>query len=72
MDADKTGLISVEELRQAMAASPDIHMSNEQIDMIIQEVDYFQTKKINYSEFLMATLDVKIFLDDNKLNAIFN
>ena len=36
------------------------------------QVDFFGNKKINYSEFLMATLDVKKFIDDNKLQAIFN
>lgn len=35
-------------------------------------MDYFGNKKINYSEFLMATLDVQAFMDDNKLQAIFN
>ena len=29
-------------------------------------------RKINYTEFLVATLDVKNFLDDNKLQAVFS
>ena len=35
-------------------------------------MDYFGNHKINYSEFLAATLDVKVFLNEDKLNAIFN
>lgn len=35
-------------------------------------MDYFGNHKINYSEFLAATLDVKVFLNDDKLSAIFN
>ena len=35
-------------------------------------MDYFGNHKINYSEFLAATLDVKAFLNDDKLNAIFS
>ncbi len=35
-------------------------------------MDYFGNKKINYTEFLVATLDVKQFLDDNMLQALFN
>jgi len=42
------------------------------VEKIIDEVDYFGNKKINYTEFLVATLDVKSFLDDNKLQAIFS
>jgi calcium-dependent protein kinase len=29
-------------------------------------------KKINYSEFLVATMDVKRFLDEEKLSALFH
>ncbi len=47
-------------------------MTEEQLDRIIDEVDYFGNQKINYTEFLMATLDVRSFMDDNKLRAIFN
>lgn len=47
-------------------------LTEDQIDKIIDEVDYFGNQKINYTEFLMATLDVRSFMDDNKLRAIFN
>lgn len=42
------------------------------MEQIINEVDYFGNHKINYSEFLAATLDVKAFLNEEKLNAIFS
>jgi len=42
------------------------------VDSIIEQVDYFGNKEINYTEFLVATLDVKSFLDDQKLEAIFS
>jgi Ca2+-binding EF-hand superfamily protein len=71
IDKDKTGLINAEELKQAIKQS-DINIPDEQIEKIINEVDYFGNGKINYTEFLVATLDVKHFLDDNKLQAIFN
>ena len=35
-------------------------------------LDYFGNKKINYTEFLVATLDVRAFLDDSKLEALFS
>ena len=71
LDKDKTGLINAEELKQAIKQS-DIKIPEEQIDNIISEVDYFGNKKINYTEFLVATLDVKQFMDDNMLQALFN
>lgn len=58
-------------MRQAIKQA-DLHVSSEQIEQIISEVDYFGNHKINYSEFLAATLDVKAFLNEDKLLAIFN
>ena len=66
LDKDKTGMLNAQELRAALIES-DLNVTNEQIDNIISEVDYFGNGKINYSEFLMATLDVQTFMDDTKL-----
>ena len=38
---------------------------------MIKEVDYHGNGKINYSEFLSATIDLKSFLTQQKLKAIF-
>jgi len=38
---------------------------------MIRDIDTHGNKKINYTEFLMATSDIKILLDDGKLNALF-
>ena len=64
-------MINADELKQAIKAS-DINIPDDQVEKIIDEVDYFGNKKINYTEFLVATLDVKQFLDDNMLQALFN
>jgi len=71
IDADGTGLINADELKKAIMNS-NLNIPDSEIDQIISEVDYFGNKKINYTEFLVATLDVKQFLDDNKLKAMFN
>ena len=39
---------------------------------MIAQVDYHNNKKINYSEFLAATIDIKQFLTDSRLKAVFN
>ena len=58
-------------MKQAIKAS-NIDIPDDQVEQIIDEVDYFGNGKINYTEFLVATLDVKMFMDDNKMQAIFN
>lgn len=40
--------------------------------MILKEIDYQGNGKINYSEFLSATLDIQNFLTDTKLLSVFN
>lgn len=71
IDADGTGLINADELKNAIKKST-LNIPDSEIDSIINEVDYFGNGKINYTEFLVATLDVKQFLDDSKLKAMFN
>ena len=64
-------MINAEELKEAIIRS-NVNIPAEEVEKIIDEVDYFGNKKINYSEFLVATLDVKSFLDESKLKALFS
>ncbi len=50
-------MINVEELRKAIKQY-DLSVTNEQVELIIKEIDYFGNGKINYTEFMTATLDV--------------
>ena len=47
-------------------------ISQSEIESIIKEVDYRGNGRINYSEFLSATIEVDKFLTDKKLKAIFS
>ena len=47
-------------------------MSDSEIREMIGQIDYHNNQKINYSEFLAATIDVKQFLTDSRLKAVFN
>lgn len=47
-------------------------MRPEDVERIVKEIDFADNKRINYSEFLAATINVKDYLDDNRLEAIFN
>ena len=46
-------------------------MSDAEIREMIDQMDYHNNKKINYSEFLAATLDVRSFLTESRLKAVF-
>jgi len=46
-------------------------MSPEEIESIVKELDFADNKKINYSEFIAATINAAEFLTEDKLEAIF-
>ena len=71
IDLDLTGMISVDELRKAIK-NYDLSITDQQVESIIKEIDYFGNGKINYTEFMTATLDVSSALDNCLLNAIFS
>mmetsp|Transcript_21804 Transcript_21804/g.33720 ORF Transcript_21804/g.33720 Transcript_21804/m.33720 type:complete len:103 (+) Transcript_21804:1122-1430(+) len=73
MDKDRTGFISAEELRQAFHDGKlEIpKMTEDQISKIIEEVDEHKNGKINYSEFLAATVSIQQFMTEEKLWMIF-
>jgi len=48
-----------------------LNMSSKEIQEMIQEVDYHGNGKINYSEFLSATINVRTFMTEQKMQAIF-
>ena len=48
-----------------------LSMSTKEISEMINEVDYHGNGKINYSEFLSATIDVRSFMTEQKMQAIF-
>lgn len=70
LDQGQTGFITVTELKQALT---DAHMNFDQdeLDRIIREVDYLGSKKINYTEFLAATLSISKILTNERLVALF-
>ena len=70
IDTDGTGMIKAEEL-QNILIQRRMSASDSEIQDIIRQMDYHGNQMINYSEFLAATIDVKFFLTDSKLKAIF-
>lgn len=70
IDTETTGMISVVELKEALTRAK-VKYNDQELDQIVKELDEGGDKKINYSEFLAATISVKKILTEEKLTAIF-
>lgn len=70
LDTDNSGFLEIEELKKAIQNS-DQQMMDDEINEIIENLDYAKNQKINYSEFIAATINVSEFLTDEKLVALF-
>ena len=49
-----------------------MNLGDKEIDSIIAELDFAENKRINYSEFIAATINVSEYLSEERLQAIFN
>lgn len=47
-------------------------MTAQEIKDIIKQLDFAENDKINYSEFISATINVQDFLTQERLEALFN
>ena len=63
-------MISIQELESVLKQDNN-GIPNEEVERIIKEVDYQGNKKINYSEFIAATIDVQTVLTHERLLAMF-
>ena len=63
-------MISVSELADILKKK-QLSISTKEIAEMINEVDYHGNGKINYSEFLSATINVRTFMTEQKMQAIF-
>ena len=70
IDRDGSGLINANELAQAMKEL-NIGVADGEIDKIIREIDYVGNGKINYTEFLSATLSIQETLSEEMLWRLF-
>lgn len=73
IDLDGSGFINIHELRVAIANTGS-EATKKELQAIIDNVDHARNDKINYSEFIAATLDIKKILEEDEqvLFAIFN
>jgi calcium-dependent protein kinase len=71
LDKDGTGLITSAELSQFMKEKSQ-NLTEEQISSIMKELDYQGNGKINYTEFLSATLNIQTIITDARMRSLFN
>lgn len=70
IDLDHTGHINKDELCKAFQMA-GVNVSEDELQKIVDTADEKENGKLNYSEFLVATLNQKKFLDKEKLVAAF-
>lgn len=70
LDRGKTGFITVENLELAMREA-GFDLASEDIHKIVERIDYLHLGKIKYSDFLVATLDKRRYLDEEMMDMVF-
>eukprot|EP00359_Climacostomum_virens_P000223 CAMPEP_0204896916 /NCGR_PEP_ID=MMETSP1397-20131031/443_1 /ASSEMBLY_ACC=CAM_ASM_000891 /TAXON_ID=49980 /ORGANISM="Climacostomum Climacostomum virens, Strain Stock W-24" /LENGTH=538 /DNA_ID=CAMNT_0052064601 /DNA_START=56 /DNA_END=1672 /DNA_ORIENTATION=- len=70
LDAQKTGFITADGLSKALHLS-GLVLAHGEIQKIISANDYMGEGKIKYTDFLIATLDIKKILDDEHIWSAF-
>ena len=57
MDKDQSGFISLEELDKAVLSS-NCSLTKDELSKIIDQIDFHGNKKINYTEFIAASINL--------------
>ena len=70
IDEDQSGNVSTEELSKALKKI-NKEIPDEEIEKIVAEIDIKGNHEINYSEFIAATLNAKVYLNESRLLMLF-
>lgn len=71
IDEDNDGKISFKDLKRAVQAS-HMDISNEQIQAIIDSLDFFKSGKIHYTDYLVARIHQSEIIDMKLIESVFN
>ena len=58
LDKEANGMISKKDFKEVIGKTQPI-LSEDEINNIFREIDHHKNEKINYSEFLIAAINVK-------------
>ena len=64
-------MISVQEIKKYIHDN-HLDMSDDDVKLMFKQLDYKGNNMINYSEFLVATLDSMTFFKESKLRSVFS
>jgi len=70
LDSENTGFISIGDIDEAMRMS-GLGFAADQIAKVLRNLELSTDGKLNYADFIMATVDKKQLFDDEKLHATF-
>ena len=71
IDKNKSGFIERDQLCDAIRESKDNDYDDIKIDSIVNQLDRAKNGKINFSEFLSATIDLDQLLTEERISALF-
>ena len=71
MDINGDGKLSKDEIKQGYKDYYDKELGDEEIDDMFNKVDADGSGEIEYSEFVIATMNEKNLLSNNKLQSAF-
>jgi len=69
LDVDRSGTLTVEELKSALTEFPQIH---DQIEELVEGIDLDGNESVDYKEFLAATLSRNVFIREENIQIAFN
>ena len=69
IDVNGDGMLTLDELKNAISQNPEVHVMN--IEQIFKTIDTDNSGVINYTEFLAASIDKRIYLQEDKLRDAF-
>ena len=71
-DKDNDGQISLEEFKEGLKQLPNVNMTEDKIVEYFNSIDTDKSGKIDYTEFIAATLNKKNYLQKEKLYEAFS
>ena len=72
IDIDCTGMLTGDEIKTYLQKHHRTDISRQALEQLIDELDTFGNGRVNYSEFLAATINARTFFTENKLRSVFS
>lgn len=71
LDVNGDGVLSKDEIKNGYKKT-NVNMTNNELDELLKDVDYNNNATINYTEFMVASLNRREMLTDSRIQACFH